>query len=55
VSSKKESNSLDEYSIITFLLKLADDDLEKKLIELFSEGLPDEKFLDRILEIMRRK
>jgi len=46
---------LDEYSMVTFLANLADDDLEKELLELISEGLGEEELLDKILEVLRRK
>ena len=42
----------DEYTIVTFLKQLADDDLEKQLIDLCSEDLTNDELLERILKIM---
>jgi hypothetical protein len=46
---------MSEYSIVDFLEALADDDLEKKLLRLVSEGLEEDKLLDRILELLGGK
>jgi hypothetical protein len=46
---------MDEYSIVTFLANLADDDLEKELLELIAQGLGEEELLDTIVEVLGRK
>lgn len=44
-----------EYSITTFLEALAEDDLEKEMIELISRGLTNEELLEKVLTIIRGK
>ena len=44
-----------DYSIADFLEALTDDDLEKKMIRLISEGQVGEDLLQRILEIIGEK
>lgn len=46
---------MSEYSIATFLEALAEDDLEKKMIEMISKGLTNEELLEKVLAIIRRK
>jgi len=46
---------LSEYTIADFLEALADDELEKKMIKLISEGLTDEDLLTKLLGLMGRK
>ena len=50
--SKKEVKNLDQYSIITFLESLADDEIEKVMIRLISEGNQGEDLLNKILDMM---
>ena len=50
--SKKEVKNLDQYSIINFLELLADDDIEKAMIKLISEGNQGEDLLNKILDMM---
>lgn len=50
--SKKGVKQLDQYSIINFLELLADDDIEKAMIKLISEGNQGEDLLNKILEIV---
>jgi len=52
VYSKKEVKKLDQYSIITFLESLADDEIEKVMIRLISEGNQGEDLLNKILDMM---
>jgi len=52
VYSKKGVKQLDQYSIINFLELLADDDIEKAMIKLISEGNQGEDLLNKILEIV---
>jgi len=52
VYSKKEVKNLDQYSIITFLEALADDEIEKVMIRLISEGNQGEDLLNKILDMM---
>ena len=47
---KKEVEQLDQYSIINFLESLADDEIEKVLIRLISEGNQGEDLLRKLLE-----
>lgn len=47
---KKEVEQLDQYSIISFLESLADDEIEKVLIRLISEGNQGEDLLRKLLE-----
>ncbi len=47
---KKEFEQLDQYSIISFLESLADDEIEKVLIRLISEGNQGEDLLRKLLE-----
>lgn len=44
-----------EYSITTFLEALAEDDVEKEMIELISRGLTNEELLEKVLTIIRGK
>ena len=46
---------MSEYSIVTFLEALAEDDLEKEMIELISKGLTNEELLEKVLTKMRGK
>lgn len=48
-------NKVSEYSIVDFLEALTDDDLQKKLIKLVSEGYSGEKLLEQILKQMGGK
>ena len=43
---------MDQYSIITFLESLAEDDIERVMIKLISEDIQGEDLLDKILEII---
>ncbi|MFX0211306.1 MAG: hypothetical protein ACFFDT_35320 [Candidatus Hodarchaeota archaeon] len=43
---------MDQYSIITFLESLADDEIEKVMVRLISEGNQGEDLLNKILDIM---
>jgi len=46
---------LSDYSIITFLERLAEDDMEREIIRLISEGLTDEELLEKILDLLGGK
>jgi Mor family transcriptional regulator len=46
---------LDQYSIADFLEAMTNDNLEKKVIRLISEGHFDEALLTKILEEIGRK
>jgi hypothetical protein len=46
---------LDQYSIADVIEALANDDLEKMMTKLISEGYADEDLLIRILEAIGRK
>ncbi len=46
-------NENDEYSIATLLQKLAEDKLERKMIELLSKGLSEEELLKELLSQMQ--
>ena len=46
---------MSDYSIITFLERLADDDMEKEIIRLISKGLTREELLEEILNLPRRE
>lgn len=48
--SKKGIKQLDQYSITNFLESLTDDDIEKVMIKLISEGNQGENLLNKILE-----
>lgn len=48
--SKKGIKQLDQYSITNFLESLTDDDIEKVMIKLISEGNQGEDLLNKILE-----
>ena len=52
---KKEDSQLNEYSIAEFLEVLTDDDLEKEMIKLISEGYADEELLEKLLEVLLRR
>ncbi len=52
---KKESNFLENYSIAEFLLTLTDDEFEKEMITLLSEGFSEEALLEKLVELMKRK
>jgi len=41
---------MSEYSIATFLERLAETDLEREIIRLISQGLTNEKILEEILK-----
>jgi len=43
---------LSEYTIADFLKALVDDDLEKKMVELISEGHNDEDLLTKLLDLI---
>lgn len=43
---------MDEYSIAEFLGVLTDDDLEKEMIKLISEGYATEELLEKLLEVL---
>jgi len=55
VFSKNEVRQMGEYSITTFLEALAEDDVEKEMIELISRGLTNEELLEKVLTIIRGK
>lgn len=44
---------MDEYSMVTFLEALAEDDLEKEMIRLVSKGAANEELLQKILAKIR--
>jgi len=44
-----------DYSITTFLERLAEDDIEKEIIRLISKGLTKEELLEEILNLLRGK
>jgi len=46
---------MSDYSITTFLERLAEDDMEKEIIRLISKGLTNEELLDEILTLLRGK
>ena len=46
---------MNEYSIVSFLESLAEDDLEREMIKLISEGSTHDELLEKVLAIMRRK
>jgi len=52
---KRRIVKLSEYSIVDFLQSLTDDDLEKTIIKLISEGHIDEELLTRLLETIGRE
>jgi hypothetical protein len=49
---KKEDSQLNEYSIAEFLEVLTDDDLEREMIKLISEGYANEELLEKLLEVL---
>jgi len=46
---------MSDYSIATFLERLAEDDLEKEIIRLISKGLTKEEMLEETLNLLRGK
>jgi len=46
---------MSDYSITTFLERLADDDMEKEIIRLISKGLAGEELLKEILNLLGGK
>ncbi|NIO38323.1 hypothetical protein GTO27_11575 [Candidatus Bathyarchaeota archaeon] len=44
-----------DYSITTFLERLAEDDMEKEIIRLMSRGLTNGELLEEILKLLRGK
>jgi hypothetical protein len=46
---------LEDYTIAEFLASLSEDELEKQMIKLISEGYSEEELLEKLLEIMERK
>lgn len=46
---------MNEYSIATFLEALADDDLEKEMIELVAKGIEGEELLKQLLAKIGKK
>jgi len=50
VYSKKENEMMEQYSIKNFLDSLADDQIEKLLVKLISEGYQGEELLAKMLE-----
>ena len=46
---------MEEYSIADFLTALTDDDFEREVIKLLSEGYSEEALLEKILELRKRK
>jgi DNA-binding CsgD family transcriptional regulator len=46
---------MSEYSIATFLERLADSDLERVIIGLISQGLTNEQILEEILKRVKVK
>jgi hypothetical protein len=50
-----KNNKTEEYSIATLLQSLADDELEKQMIELLSKNLTDEQMLRDLLKSIKRK
>ena len=53
--SKSKVEKMSDYSITTFLERLAEDDMEKEIIRLISKGLTNEELLDAILTLLRGK
>jgi len=41
---------MEEYSIVDFLLALADNDEEKQMIRMISKGCSNEEILEKLLE-----
>jgi hypothetical protein len=50
-----KNNETEEYSIATLLQRLADDELERKMIELLSTNLTEEQMLKELLKFIGRK
>ena len=46
---------MSDYSITTFLEKLAEEDMEKEIIRLISRGLTNGELLEEILNLLRGK
>lgn len=46
---------MSDYSITTFLERLAEADMEKEIIRLISRGLTNEELLEEILNLLRGK
>ena len=46
---------MSDYSITTFLERLAEDDMEKEIIRLISKGLTNEELLEEIMNLLRGK
>ena len=44
---------MSDYSIITFLKSLAENNIEKQIFELFSKDYNDEELLDNLLTILK--
>jgi len=52
---KKELDWLEDYTIAEFLASLSEDEFEKQMIKLLSEGYSEEALLEKLLDIMERK
>jgi len=48
-----KKNENEEYSIATLLQKLAEDELESRMIELLSRNLTEEEVLKKLLKAMK--
>ena len=53
--SKSKVEKMSDYSITTFLERLAEEDMEKQIIRLISRGLTNEELLEEILNLLRGK
>lgn len=49
---KKEDSQLNGYSIAEFLEVLTDENLEKEMIKLISEGYANEELLEKLLKVL---
>jgi len=50
-----KNNKNEEYSIAMLLQRLSDDEIEKKMIEFFSQNVDEEQMLQELLRIVRSK
>lgn len=46
---------MEEYTIVDFLKALTDDEFEKEMIQLLSEGYTDEMLLEKLLTLVQVK
>lgn len=51
----KKNSKTEEYSIATMLQRLADDEFERKMIELLSKNLTEEQILQELLKFSERE